>query len=71
MISSTSFNPMPSNSSLNPENFPFFLAVEDYSNNLEYFIDDTIYEMTARIYKRIVYKDNLGNVKVDITKTKI
>jgi hypothetical protein len=71
MISSTSFNPMPSNSSLNSENFPFFLAVEDYSNNLEYFIDNTIYEMTARIYKRIVYKDQQGNFKVNITKTYI
>jgi hypothetical protein len=71
MISSTNFNPMPSNSSLNPENFPFFLAVQDYSNNLEYFIDDTIYEMTARIYKRIVFEDQQGNVKANITKTNI
>jgi hypothetical protein len=62
---------MPSNSSLNLENFPFFLAVENNSNNLEYFIDDTTYEMTARIYKRIKYLDQQVNLKVNSTRTKL
>jgi hypothetical protein len=71
MISSTNFNPFPSNTSLKPKDFPFFIAVEDSSNNLEYFKDTTVYEMTARIYKRLIIPDQQGNLIINVTKTPI
>jgi hypothetical protein len=71
LISSTSYNTQPSNTSLSPTNFPFYLAVEDASNNLEYFKDETVYEMTARKYTRLVYTDQQGNINVNVTKTPI
>jgi hypothetical protein len=37
IISSTIFKNSPSNTSLNPLNFPFYIAVEVASNNLLYF----------------------------------
>jgi hypothetical protein len=63
IISSTIYNKMPSNTSLSPSNFTFYLAVEDPSNNLFYFKDDRIYEMTARVYKRIVTNYNIVKVE--------
>jgi hypothetical protein len=66
IISGSIFNEFPSNTSLNSNNFPFYVAVQDPTDGLKYFKDDTVYTMKARIYKRIVTKNQNNTQTITI-----
>jgi hypothetical protein len=66
LVSSSSLNPKAAPLALTPTNFPFYIALEDSANNLNYFKDNTIYTMQTflRTQKRV--KDANGLVTLQV-----
>jgi hypothetical protein len=65
LMSSNSLNPHAAPLELLPENFPFFFALEDAANNLNYFKDETIYKMQALLRTQKRVKGDNGIVKLE------
>jgi hypothetical protein len=66
LISSSSLNPNAAPLQLTPENFPFYIALEDSANNLNYFKDETVYNMQTffRTQKRVIDSNGLVALQV-------
>jgi hypothetical protein len=51
---------------LTPQNFPFYIALEDAANNLNYFKDETIYTMKTFLRSQKRIKDNNGLITLQV-----
>jgi hypothetical protein len=62
--SGNSYNSNPFPLILNSSNFPFYIGIEDPTNNLNYFIDDTVYRIKAEYGSQVRTISNNGNVNI-------
>jgi hypothetical protein len=60
IISSSTLNPLPAPMDITPQTFPFYISIQDASNNLKYFKDETIYSLKVYLRTQTRSKDKNG-----------
>lgn len=64
VIQSSEYFDNPPRIDISPQNFPFMLAVDDPTNNLDFFKDSTIYNLKAYLFRQNRTIDANGSIKL-------
>jgi hypothetical protein len=71
LLNSKSINMNPKSLELTPANFPFYIALENNLDNLNYFKDPTVFTIQGKFRNQVRYIDASGVVRLNVTSTNI
>jgi hypothetical protein len=69
LLQSRSINLNPKEFEITPTNFPFYIALENNLDNLNYFKDPTVFTVQAKFRNQVRYIDQDGVIKLNVTST--